>query len=605
VADIFLSYKSEDRAQTGVFAAALQAEGFTVWWDPVLRTGETYDETIERELRAAHVIVVLWTPRSVVSRWVRAEATIADRRGALAPVMLEPCERPIAFELVQTADLIEWSGNKSDPRWRALVDELKPRVAQARGRAQSPNAAPPPDPLTIETLFWSSIKDSADRADFETYLQRYPHGHFAELAQNRLVGLKAVGAAASEPARVQPSPRSPPATKSPVVSPDRPVRSGHFAAMALACFAIGGCANAVWSFMWLWKNVFGLPAADTEGFYNLAFYGLQFFGGLIGVWANKATGQTKGTLLWAGGFVAFAMGFQSILSGNPVLLEASLSLLVYSPFLVIGFIGLFAISLGALFVSVIFSVLNLFPDRRVMIPASVALLIGNLFFYPALLGLEESWPALGQYTAVAAALMVIALIWIAALRWPAPQGRSEPPLPFVALLAIVFGTTGFYACTMTVRPGALEQGSHFALEVGFLIGIGLGGVLAAVVTKANVRGLALLAVLLSVLCCGLFVFAISPSGYAVFAPWAVLKVASGAGLSIVLALAWRSASVAGKPVVVSVFVTLAPIFSAIAFYDPLRVATPEAYGMAGFLLAAFLIGGGLLAMPKTFGRETA
>ena len=82
-----------------LYADALEAQGFSVWWDAALRSGEAFDEAIEAALRAAKAVVVLWSPRSVASRWVRAEATLADRNKTLAPVIIEPCERPIMFEL--------------------------------------------------------------------------------------------------------------------------------------------------------------------------------------------------------------------------------------------------------------------------------------------------------------------------------------------------------------------------------------------------------------------------------------------------------------------------------------------------------------------------
>lgn len=70
-------------------------------------------------------MIVLWSPRSVVSRWVRAEATLADRNKTLAPVIIEPCERPIMFELTQTADLCHWQGAPDDPVWLSLVAEVR------------------------------------------------------------------------------------------------------------------------------------------------------------------------------------------------------------------------------------------------------------------------------------------------------------------------------------------------------------------------------------------------------------------------------------------------------------------------------------------------
>lgn len=122
--DIFLSYARRDRPTARVIAESLSGEGFSVWWDASLHSGETFDEVIERNLKEAKAVVVLWSPASVASRWVRAEATLADRRNKLVPAIIEACDRPIIFELTHTAELTDWNGDKSDPRWRTFVEDL-------------------------------------------------------------------------------------------------------------------------------------------------------------------------------------------------------------------------------------------------------------------------------------------------------------------------------------------------------------------------------------------------------------------------------------------------------------------------------------------------
>ena len=87
--DIFLSYNREDAARARHFADGFAAEGLEVWWDVALRSGEAYDKVTEDALRNAKAVVVLWSPRSVESRWCRAEATLADRRKTLMPAMIE------------------------------------------------------------------------------------------------------------------------------------------------------------------------------------------------------------------------------------------------------------------------------------------------------------------------------------------------------------------------------------------------------------------------------------------------------------------------------------------------------------------------------------
>jgi adenylate cyclase len=128
VADVFISYARSDAAVARRFADAFGAAGLSVWWDDALRSGEVFDERIERALREAKAVVVLWSVTSVASRWVRAEATLADRTRKLVPVMIEACERPIIFELTHTADLSDWQGAADDPGWQDLLADVRALV---------------------------------------------------------------------------------------------------------------------------------------------------------------------------------------------------------------------------------------------------------------------------------------------------------------------------------------------------------------------------------------------------------------------------------------------------------------------------------------------
>jgi TolB-like protein len=147
--DIFLSYNREDQARAKLFAEAFEGQGFKVWWDVGLRTGEAYDEVTETALRTAKAVVVLWSKKSVASRWVRAEATLADRNKTLVPCMIEPCERPIMFELTQTAELSHWDGSPTDDAWVAFVGDVRgflaknPKASAVAPSGPAPIVAPP------------------------------------------------------------------------------------------------------------------------------------------------------------------------------------------------------------------------------------------------------------------------------------------------------------------------------------------------------------------------------------------------------------------------------------------------------------------------------
>jgi hypothetical protein len=162
--DIFISYSREERPAARHFAESFAREGFSVWWDAVLRSGQTFDEEIERALRAAKAVVVLWSPRSVSSRWVRAEATLADRGNKLVPVIIERCDLPIIFELTHAADLANWAGDTSDSRWQTLVSDLRRMVGDKEevpkpAPAAKESIAPPPEVSS------TAEKPSVDKAE--------------------------------------------------------------------------------------------------------------------------------------------------------------------------------------------------------------------------------------------------------------------------------------------------------------------------------------------------------------------------------------------------------------------------------------------------------
>lgn len=66
-------------------------------------------------------------------------------------------------------------------------------------------AAAQPEPTNVEIVFWESVRNSTDPADFRAYLEKYPQGNFAALARNRLAVL------GQKPAAAPDAPAPPPA----------------------------------------------------------------------------------------------------------------------------------------------------------------------------------------------------------------------------------------------------------------------------------------------------------------------------------------------------------------------------------------------------------
>ncbi|MGA9600392.1 MAG: toll/interleukin-1 receptor domain-containing protein [Methylocystis sp.] len=68
--DIFISYASEDRSRAENFARALEAYGWSVFWDRTIRVGSTWRDTIGKQLKSARCVIVLWSKDSIESDWV-------------------------------------------------------------------------------------------------------------------------------------------------------------------------------------------------------------------------------------------------------------------------------------------------------------------------------------------------------------------------------------------------------------------------------------------------------------------------------------------------------------------------------------------------------
>jgi hypothetical protein len=149
VADVFISYSRDDRERVRVIASALEAEGHDVWWDHEIPPGATFDEVIDRELKAAKAVLAVWSPRSSTSRWVREEADEALRSRRLVPVVIEGADAdviPRGFKMIQAADLRAWKGDRDAANFRTVADEVA-RLVKTTDQGPRPSPAPPrPDP---------------------------------------------------------------------------------------------------------------------------------------------------------------------------------------------------------------------------------------------------------------------------------------------------------------------------------------------------------------------------------------------------------------------------------------------------------------------------
>jgi hypothetical protein len=132
MADIFISYSKADHALALKLSAFLEAEGWTVWWDKSLAAADLYRDEIMKQLVSARAVITIWTPNSIRSDWVRAEAGAAKKEGKLIPIKTSDVaypDIPLPFGEMHTENL------EASALIRAAV------VAQLAKPAVEPSAA--------------------------------------------------------------------------------------------------------------------------------------------------------------------------------------------------------------------------------------------------------------------------------------------------------------------------------------------------------------------------------------------------------------------------------------------------------------------------------
>jgi adenylate cyclase len=148
MADVFVSYSRSDRARVAVIVAAIKAAGWSVWWDPEIVPGQEFDRLIESELEAARAILVVWTPASVTSRWVRGEARVGAERGILVPVRFESASLPLDVRAIYTTDLDGWEDDAQSAQAQELLRALS--IVISRQSANPVAAAKSVSPQALE-----------------------------------------------------------------------------------------------------------------------------------------------------------------------------------------------------------------------------------------------------------------------------------------------------------------------------------------------------------------------------------------------------------------------------------------------------------------------
>jgi adenylate cyclase len=138
VAKVFLSYAREDADAAKQLADCIGSAGHEVWWDRHIQGGSRFTNEIDRELKGAEAVVVLWSESSVESAWVQDEAAEGRDTGRLVPVTLAGSRPPLGFRQFHAIELGEWNASAAP----ANLDELLAAIGTTAGSTASPAGEP-------------------------------------------------------------------------------------------------------------------------------------------------------------------------------------------------------------------------------------------------------------------------------------------------------------------------------------------------------------------------------------------------------------------------------------------------------------------------------
>jgi TolB-like protein len=145
MSDIFISYARSTEREAKAVAEALRAMGYSVWRDDELPPHRAYAQVIEERVKAAKVVVVIWSAEAIKSHWVRAEANAGLENGALVQLTLDGALPPMPFDQIHCVDLEGWRGEDEHPGWAKVAAS----VAELVGGPAPSFTAGPTDPRPL------------------------------------------------------------------------------------------------------------------------------------------------------------------------------------------------------------------------------------------------------------------------------------------------------------------------------------------------------------------------------------------------------------------------------------------------------------------------
>jgi hypothetical protein len=248
MADLFISYKREDRRVAERLSIALEQLGFDVWWDFELLSGDGFRKIIERVIDECSTTIVLWSELSRESTFVVDEATYSREQDKLCPARIDDCRLPLGFGGDHVVDLRGWEGEMSHDGLQGLIRAVEAKTgkkarlgAKPRGQDEEAHFA--------EMEAFKAAEAAGNVSALQSFLRDFPRGSFANFVRGQLetmgaeapkVTVAAYSSGASAPSRSAPAHGNPASLRRPTLQPNAPEKERRMTPW----FAIAGVLAA-------------------------------------------------------------------------------------------------------------------------------------------------------------------------------------------------------------------------------------------------------------------------------------------------------------------------------------------------------------------------
>jgi adenylate cyclase len=166
MAQVFLSYAREDVDTARHLAQAVGDRGHDVWWDRHLHGGSRFAAEIDRALKNAEVVVVVWSETSVESAWVQDEAAEGRDSGRLVPVSLGSAKPPLGFRQFHTIGLGPWNGASRSETIDELVHAINRTCGASKDAEEARETSKPKAKASICVLPFANMSGEPEQEYF-------------------------------------------------------------------------------------------------------------------------------------------------------------------------------------------------------------------------------------------------------------------------------------------------------------------------------------------------------------------------------------------------------------------------------------------------------